>query len=865
MDWCGFRVHLRVLVLGMYGLVLGGVLLLAQRLTWEGVVGAIALILILEVALRLLVLRPMRHLLELADAIAAGNIHARLQEQNSIYEIWQISKVLNHILSSLVVQQDWLQQLNLGLEDEIARRTQELQHSEERWLLALRGNNDGIWDWDVKTNGVFFSDRWKTMLGFEPEEIENSLEEWSSRVHPADLPRVIVAIQEHFDQKTPFYISEHRMRCKDGSYRWILDRGQALWDDAGQVVRMAGSHTDITEQKAMELMLHQRIAREALINKVTQRIRQSLDLSAILQTTVAEVQQFLAADRVLISQYEAPCRSHVLVEQGREDYDTLRNTLIFDPVLGMERLFSQEQVQAIAHLNQSGLPAEHIFLMQQFQVQAYVTVPIWQGDTLWGLMMAHQCDRPRQWEPWEVEFLQELSTPLAIAIQQAELYGQVQRLNTDLAQQVQDHTAQLQEALDCEALLKRITDRVRDSLDESQILQSVVQELAQGLEVGACLTATYDLDTEEILPQYTCTTFFSPINHKVRPLELDSSLHQQLFREHHLHYCEYHPIWGRIALLVCPIWDDQGMLGELRLVTYANRSFDELQIRVAQQVANQCAIAIRQARLYESAQRQVQELERLSQLKDDFLSTVSHELRTPMANIRMALPMIALVLERAHVAVETEKNLQRYLDIVETESNREIRLINDLLDFSCLNAEIEPILPTCIDLNAWITHLTEAFAPRFQSQQQTLEVQVDDSVGAVLIDLNHLEHILVELLNNACKYTPPGEGIAIAAHTTPSTLHISVMNSGVEIQTQEFEHIFEKFYRIPNGDPWRHGGTGLGLALVKKRVTYLGGTVEVASTQGRTIFTIHLPLMEGTRLPGHAAPNGTNRPLEPLS
>jgi signal transduction histidine kinase len=68
------------------------------------------------------------------------------------------------------------------------------------------------------------------------------------------------------------------------------------------------------------------------------------------------------------------------------------------------------------------------------------------------------------------------------------------------------------------------------------------------------------------------------------------------------------------------------------------------------------------------------------------------------------------------------------------------------------------------------------------------------------------------------------------------------MNSGVEIQADEFEHIFEKFYRIPNGDPWKHGGTGLGLALVKKRVTYLGGTIEVTSTQGRTVFIIHLPL-----------------------
>jgi PAS domain S-box-containing protein len=124
-----------------------------------------------------------------------------------------------------------------------------LKENEERWQLALKGANDGIWDWNVKTNEVFFSRRWKQMLGFADNEINNTLEEWSKRVHPDDLGWVTQVIQDHFAGKTPFYISEHRVLCKDGSYKWILDRGQALWNEAGQVIRMAGSHTDITERK----------------------------------------------------------------------------------------------------------------------------------------------------------------------------------------------------------------------------------------------------------------------------------------------------------------------------------------------------------------------------------------------------------------------------------------------------------------------------------------------------------------------------------------------------------------------------------------------------------------------------------------
>jgi len=880
MDSYRFRIPCRPLILGGYGLIFGSLLLVQVvagceapwgETTGEGRYGfavlvGLTLVLLLELLLQGLIIRPIRPLLNLIASADLEGWNYRLEMQNGSQEMEPIRLSLHHFLNRLAVQRSQLQQQNVALEQEKLRQTEALQRSEERWHLVLRGNNDGIWDWDVQTHTVFFSERWKSMLGYQDDELENHLETWFSRVHPDDMPALMRAIQAHFDQKTPFYLSEYRMRGKDDRYRWFLDRGQALWDASGRVIRMAGSNRDVSAQKGMELTLHQRIARETLINKVTQRIRQSLDLQIILQTTVGELRQLLGVDRVLILQYESLCRSRVLVEQVRQGYDSLTDTLIYDPVFGREEGVSQGAVQAIAHLESAELPAAHKHLMQQFQVQAYATVPILQGDYAWGLVMAHQCSRPRQWEAWELEFLQELSIPLAIAIHQAELYDQVQRLNADLAQQVQERTAQLQEALEFEALLKRITDRVRDSLDESQILQSVVQELAHGLEVGVCLTATYDLETQEILPQYEYTTFFSSISHRVLPLEPEGALHRQLLQGQCVQYSEYHPIWGRIALLVCPISDDQGILGELRLVTYANRIFDELQVRVAQQVANQCAIAIRQARLYQSAQRQVEELERLSQLKDDFLSTVSHELRTPMANIRMALQMVELVLGKLDLGAEITKNIQRYLGIVEAESDREIRLINDLLDLSCLDAQTEPILPTRIDLRTWILHLTESFAPRLQAQQQTLEVQVDDSVGTVLIDLSHLENILVELLNNACKYTPPGEGIAIAAHSTPFTLHISIINSGVEIQAEEFAHIFEKFYRIPNGDPWKHGGTGLGLALVKKRVLYLGGTIEVASTQGRTIFTVHLPLNEGeSRWEGNAPPppgNCSNCPIQ---
>jgi PAS domain S-box-containing protein len=127
-----------------------------------------------------------------------------------------------------------------------------LRESEERYSFALKGSNDGIWDWNIVTGEVFFSDRWKAILGYEPDEISNKVEEWKTRIHPEDLDRVMAVHRENFEGKTPHFEVEYRLRHKDGSYRWILGRGACLRDDRGVPVRAAGSHTDITERKKAE-------------------------------------------------------------------------------------------------------------------------------------------------------------------------------------------------------------------------------------------------------------------------------------------------------------------------------------------------------------------------------------------------------------------------------------------------------------------------------------------------------------------------------------------------------------------------------------------------------------------------------------
>jgi signal transduction histidine kinase len=293
--------------------------------------------------------------------------------------------------------------------------------------------------------------------------------------------------------------------------------------------------------------------------------------------------------------------------------------------------------------------------------------------------------------------------------------------------------------------------------------------------------------------------------------------------------------------LAVPIRDDRGVLGDLWLFKQPHQWFNDQEVRLAQQVANQCAIALRQSRLYQAAQAQVQVLERLNLLKDDFLSTVSHELRSPMANIKMATQVLEISLEPLGILSDETKATYRYFKILKEECQREIELINDLLDLTRLDAGTEPLNLSTIALQVFLPHIAEPLTERTRRQQQQLILDIADNLPPLRTDLSYLERILTELLHNACKYTPAGESITLAAHPIETDVQISVCNSGVEIPTTECDRIFDKFYRIPHNDPWKYGGTGLGLALVKKLVQQINGTIHVESHQGKTCFVMRLP------------------------
>lgn len=138
-----------------------------------------------------------------------------------------------------------------------------LRRSEMRWQFAVDGAGDGIWDWNLETGYVFYSQRWKSMLGYQEDEVGNAVVDWSERVHPEDLPRCLQIIEKHFRNETADFVIEHRMRAKDGTWHWIFDRGKVIErGEDGKPLRCIGTHTDITARKEAEqaiLALNQRL------------------------------------------------------------------------------------------------------------------------------------------------------------------------------------------------------------------------------------------------------------------------------------------------------------------------------------------------------------------------------------------------------------------------------------------------------------------------------------------------------------------------------------------------------------------------------------------------------------------------------
>lgn len=585
---------------------------------------------------------------------------------------------------------------------------------------------------------------------------------------------------------------------------------------------------------------------DGVLSQFIQALHPAVDLKVLLNQGVQAIAQHLSVVRAVVLHYSPSHKTWTMAAMANtsELAGCSLTPVLADPDDRLQSLLSTIPVA----LKELSLDELHL-PKQQGRGEWLVGLPDGsdevEGRSLWGALYVQTEDGqelPR-------EILRAMALHFAVAIQEAEICRQLYRRIAELERQVHAHAAQLDLAADFEATLKRITDKVRDSLDEHQILQTAVQELAIALGAQSCNAALYNLEQGTSTIRYEHITSGVPFEGHVANMQAYPEIYSQLLNGIGFQFCSIfpNPIRGRVTMFACPIQDDLGVLGDLWLITQQYSTFRDQDLRLVELVSNQCAIALRQSRLFQAAQAQVIELERLNRLKDDFLSTVSHELRTPMASIKMAIQMLGINLERMG-CLEQGTPITRYFDILQTQCQRETDLINDLLDLSQLETDPQSLQRTALNLNLWLPQLVEPFEERAKNAGQQFDLLLAAELPPLSTDVRILGRIVSELLDNACKYTPPNGAIAVRVQPLlgndyqPLEIRINIINIGVEIPASELTHIFDKFYRLPSADPWKHSGTGLGLALVQKLTRRLGANLEANSQMHQTCFTLSIPI-----------------------
>ncbi|MDF0553325.1 diguanylate cyclase [Kamptonema sp. UHCC 0994] len=318
------------------------------------------------------------------------------------------------------------------------------------------------------TNGPVTIFRWKpeekwpveyvsqnvVQFGYQASDFISKKLFYANIIHPEDLARVMAEVKSYSEAGVKSFEQNYRIVKGDGLSRWVYDFTSVVRNSIGEISYYDGYVLDITESKLAQISLCQQAERERLVGQIQARIRSSLDLEAVLNTAAAEVRQFLETDRVIIFRFRPDWSGDVVVESLNKGTISILNTNIYDPCFGETYVgqYQKGRIRAVEDIYNGGLNQCHINLLSNCHVRSNLVVPIiqtdqkvkkspsssvvdWEGKTqnsLWGLLIAHHCQETRQWQSWEMELLKQLATQIAIAIEQSQLYQQLELANQEL-------------------------------------------------------------------------------------------------------------------------------------------------------------------------------------------------------------------------------------------------------------------------------------------------------------------------------------------------------------------------------------------------------------------------------------------------
>ncbi|NEQ21822.1 MAG: PAS domain S-box protein [Microcoleus sp. SIO2G3] len=326
----------------------------------------------------------------------------------------------------------------VGTHTDISDRKQvvsSLRASEERFRQLAENIDEVFWMSALEPHQlIYVSPAYERIWGRTCESLYQQPSSWIESIHPLDRDRIFATLKY---QSQGQYDEEYRIVRPNESIRWIRDRVFPIHDEQGSVYRLARIAEDITTRKQAEAELHRQTLQRQLFAEITLKIRQSLELEAILETTITEVRRILQVDQVLVYQLRTDGSGTILTEALITDFQSLLGEDINALSLAEASLqpYAKGGKRAASTLYEAEVPSGYLEMLQPFDLKVNLVVPILQRDVLWGLLIARQCDGSRQWEAFETELLRQLADQVGIALAQSQLLEQEITTKRQLAEQ----------------------------------------------------------------------------------------------------------------------------------------------------------------------------------------------------------------------------------------------------------------------------------------------------------------------------------------------------------------------------------------------------------------------------------------------
>jgi GAF domain-containing protein len=585
--------------------------------------------------------------------------------------------------------------------------------------------------------------------------------------------------------------------------------------------------------------LRKQAERDRLLGAIAARIRQSLDLDEILETAVAEIRNFLQVERTALYQIEVDHGGKFVVESVAPHCLPILGRSLHDPCFDSDYAtqYQQGRISAIADIYQANLSPCYLEVLAPLQLRALLLVPIVFNHQLWGLLCAHHCTEPREWQPFEIDAMRQLGTQMAIAIQQAQLFQQVK-------QQAQR-----------EQLLNQISRTLNSSLDPAYVLQQIVDHTGQCFSVDRVLIFAIAAQEVQVLSEWRTQAQvpsvkgFRAIASQCPDL-LDSieTFRDRLFHAPNLAKPSDSQPSQTLSVLSVPIFVHNKLAGGLCLhMTTEFRTFTADEIDLLERIADQAAIALYNAQSYKRLEQLVQkrtqalEQEKLisesaSRAKSEFLANMSHELRTPLNSI-MGLSQL---LQQGFFGSLNDKQ-QEYVTCIHSSGEHLLSLINDILDLAKVEAGQEELSLTSLSVQEVCNSCLSLVRERAYDRGLLLSTRFDPKVHFCIADVRRLKQILLNLLSNAIKFTPSGK-VSLIVQKQPQGLSFTVADTGIGIAAKKLPLLFQPFSQVDSQLNRHYEGTGLGLALARNLAKLHGGDITVKSIAGKgSQFTLYLP------------------------